>query len=300
MKHIWYSLAIFMLLIASCTPIDEKSSLGPLLTASDIHLDVHNITSGSNKIVMINNTPNVGGMWYYGINTSIQQKDTIMLPFLGNTTIYFYATTAGGIVKDSVIVNVTKIDYPTAPQWEYLAGSGTSGKTWVWATDVLPPSKYPNFPSGQCFGPGGYLASEFEAPNWSTHGLSDLTKWGVANDQMIFDLNGGANYTLVTGNTSVGGLPAGTYHGTFSFDMSKTLVGDNPPNLWSIGQLTLTGATVSKGFNADNNNALIYTYDILMLNDDEMILASPDPEAASAWDTAWFWIFKRKGYSFAH
>jgi hypothetical protein len=270
--------------------------MGSLLTTSQIHIDVHGITTGSNKIVMINNTPNVGGMWDDGINTSTRQNDTIIWPFLGNATIYFYATTSGGFVKDSSIVNVTKMDYPIAPQWEYLAGSGTSGKTWVWATDVTPYD-------GMCYGDGAYLSDFY--PSWDGYGQSFLEAAGVDKDQMIFDLNGGPNFTLITGNNGLdvyddnnAGLPAGTYHGKFSFDMSKTLSdADYSSQLWAIGQLSLTGATVSEGIDPDNNSALVYTYDILMLTDDEMILATPTP-GAGPYDGAWYWIFKRQGYSF--
>jgi hypothetical protein len=231
-------------------------------------------------------------MWYTGINTSTKQNDTIILPFLGNTTIYFYATTAGGIVKDSAVVNVTKIDYPAAPQWEYLAGSGIAGKTWVWATDVPP--------SGQCWGNGSY--AQDSVCDWWTNGLSSLQGWGVANDQMTFDLNGGANFTLVTGNNgNLHFLPAGTYHGTFSFDMTKTLQNaSNPSKIWSIGLLTFTSATVSLGYAVNENNIIIYKFNILKLNDNEMVLAFG--ETGTYVDgtngTGWFYIFKRQGYSF--
>jgi hypothetical protein len=37
MKHkIWYSLAALMLFFTSCTPIDDRESMGQLLTASQI------------------------------------------------------------------------------------------------------------------------------------------------------------------------------------------------------------------------------------------------------------------------
>jgi hypothetical protein len=121
-------------------------------------------------------------------------------------------------------------------------------------------------------------------------------------------LNGGANFTLVTGNTQIlsgttpKGLPAGTYHGSFKFDMSQTLATVNAPsatggNNWSIGTLTLTGATVSLGYQPNFSAQPIYTYDILYLDNNVMVLGAPEPGAGS-WGTAWFWIFKRQGYTF--
>jgi hypothetical protein len=293
-NKIWYGVVAFMLLmLASCNPIQSNDgTLGPLLAVSQIKLDVHATTTGGNQIVMINNTPNTAGMWLTGVGTSTNQTDTVLLPFLGTNTIYFYATTAGGIVKDSTTINITIIDHPLAPQWEYLAGSGAAGKTWVWATDVT--SSY----NGMCYGNGGYLSDN--GTTWWANGLSSLQGWGVANDQMTFDLNGSANITLTTGNSQVNkGLPAGTYHGSFKFDMSQTLTSTNPPSAtgnstWAIGTLTLTGTTVSLGYQPNvAGYPSIYTYDILFLDDNKMILAAEDPTGG-----AWFWIFKRQGYTF--
>jgi hypothetical protein len=305
-NKIWYSIAAFAVLaLTSCNPIQSNDgALGALVPASQFKLDVHATTTGGNQIVMINNTPNVGGMWVSGIGTSNKQNDTILLPFLGKNTIYFYGTTAGGIVKDSVTITITTIDHALSPTWTYLAGSGS--KTWVWATDI-PANWVPGVSAGMCYGNGGYLASN--APAWWTNGLASLQGWGVANDQMTFDLNGGANFTLVTGNnqllsgTTPKGLPAGTYHGSFKFDMSQTLATVNAPsatggNNWSIGTLTLTGATVSLGYQPNFSAQLIYTYDILYLDNNVMILGAPEPGAGS-WGTAWFWIFKRQGYTFS-
>ncbi|MBB3187725.1 hypothetical protein [Microbacter margulisiae] len=306
-NKLWYGIAAFMLLLlTACNPIQSNDgSLGALIPASQFKLDVHATTTGGNQIVMINNTPDVAGMWVSGIGTSTSQTDTILLPFLGKNTIYFYGTTAGGIVKDSVSITISTIDHALSPTWTYLAGTGS--KTWVWATDI-PANWVPGGnAAGMCYGNGGYLASNAAA--WWTNGLSALQGWGVATDQMTFDLNGGANFTLITGNnqilsgTTPKGLPAGTYKGTFKFDMSQTLTTSNPPsatndNNWSIGTLTLSGATVSLGYQPNYNATPIYTYDILYLDNNVMILGAPEP-GAGAWGVAWFWIFKRQGYTFS-
>lgn len=300
-NKIWYGVVAFMLLmLASCNPIQSNDgSLGALVAASQFKLDVHATTTGGNQIVMINNTPNVAGMWVSGIGASNKQNDTILLPFLGKNTIYFYGTTAGGIVKDSVSITISTIDHALSPTWTSLAGSGT--KTWVWATDI-PANWAPGVAAGMCYGNGGYLASN--APAWWTNGLSALQGWGVANDQMTFDLNGGANFTLVTGNSQTAkGLPAGTYKGTFKFDMSQILTTVNAPsatggNNWSIGTLTLSGVTVSLGYQPNGQGyPPIYTYDILYLDNNVMILGAPEP-GAGGWGVAWFWVFKRQGYTF--
>jgi len=303
--RIIYSLiAILSLFFTACDPIvSNDGGLGDLLTADQLSLDVHATTNGGNQIVMINNTPNAAGMWQTGVGTSTIQNDTVLLPFLGDNTIYFYATSAGGIVKDSVTINISTIDHALSPTWTKLAGTGS--KTWVWATDI-PADFAPGVAAGMCYGNGGYLASN--APAWWMNGQSALAGWGVADDQMTFDLNGGANFTLVTGNNqtlddgSPKGLPAGTYHGSFKFDMTKTLATVNAPSAtggdtWSIGTLTFTGVTPSLGYQPNYNADPIYTYDILYLDDNVMILGAPEP-GAGGWGVGWFWIFKRQGYTF--
>lgn len=303
-KIIWYVLGTFLLfLMASCTPQESNNGkLAPLVPASQFKLDVHATTNGGNQIVMINNTPKVAGMWVTGIGTSTKRQDTVLLPFLGKNEIYFYGTTAGGIVEDSTSITITKIDHALSPTWSYFAGAGK--KTWVWATDI-PAGWVPGVHAGMCFGNGGYLASN--APDWWLNGASALQGWGVLNDSMTFDLNGGANFTLYTGNNqtmSTNDAPAGTYKGTFKFNMSNTLASQNPPGAtggatWSIGTLTLSGGvTVSLGYQPNFGFTPIYEYDILYLDQNVMILAAPEPGVTSAWGGCWFWIFKRKGYSF--
>jgi hypothetical protein len=116
---------------------------------------------------------------------------------------------------------------------------------------------------------------------------------------MIFDLNGGKNYTLTTGNTDVQGLPAGTYKGGFDFDMTATIK-DDGGNVWAVGKLTLT-QPVSKGFQPNlgtpATRPLIYVYNFLKINNNEMNLGVPEPGAGS-WGTAWFWMFKKEGYTY--
>jgi len=298
--------ALMLFLLASCKPIESNDgSLGSKLPASKLKMDVHATTKGGNQIVMINNTPKTSGMWVTGIGTSTARKDTVLLPFLGKNKIYFYATTDGGTVKDSTTITINKIDHPLSPTWTNLAGTGS--KTWVWATDI-PADWYPGVSAGMCYGNGGYLASNAAA--WWKNGLSALQGWGVAKDSMTFDLNGGPNFTLVTGNNqtlsdgSPKGLPAGTYHSQFKFDMTKTLESANPPSAtggqtWSVGTLTLSGdANVSLGYQPNFNAEPIHTYDILYLDKNVMVLGAPEP-GVGAWGVGWFWVFKRKGYSFS-
>jgi hypothetical protein len=288
MNKILYYFAWAALLFTACKTIEDRDEMGALLTKDQIDIDVYATTSGGNQIVLINNTPGVAGTWDYLIEKSTRKQDTVLLPFLGTSTISFTATTAGGLVEVTKDIVINQIDHPTDTIWEKLAGTTSDGKTWVWATD---------HPDGYAYGNGGYLGNTL--PAWWKVDAATMGGWGVANDEMKFDLNGAANFTLVTGNTESTGLAAGTYKGSFSFDMTVTkLLDGSTTTLWSIGQLTLVGATVSRGFQPNaTNHDLIYKYDILKLTDDELILACPE-SGASAWGTAWFWVFKRKGFSY--
>jgi len=292
-----------ILFFFSCSAIDDNVKMGSLYTESQLNIDVHPISEGSNKIILNNNTPNVGGMWDYGIGRSTRKTDTIALPFIGIDTIHYYATTPGGVVKVNRIVSITKIDYPSLPQYEFLAGSSILGKTWVWALDIPAGNGggLPDAPRGN----GPYLMATL--PQWWHATPQRLNSFGIDKDSMIFDLNGKANFTLITHNPNTDGnlgLPAGVYHGTFKFDMLKTKMSLRyPDKLWSIGEITFTNATIpyatSPSDGDTNPNQLIYTFDILRLDNDVMVLAYGDPQTFSSGNpVAWYWVFKRSGYSF--
>jgi hypothetical protein len=297
-KRILYFIGGLVLLAFACTPIEKRETAGPLLSPEDIQLNVYSTTDTGNQIVMINNTPNVGGTWDYVIAKSTRQQDTILLPFLGTTTIKFYATTPGGVVMVKKDVVVTGIDHPLDVMWSNLAGTGT--KNWVWNIEydsvINPDGSKPAGPWGN----GSY--KNHWAPGWWS-GIEDMTKDHVLNDVMTFDLNGAANFTLVTGNTAHDGATpkgpqAGTYHGSFIFDMTQTMNADNGLP-WLLGTLTLT-TPVSYGFypNEKPGYTWVYKYYFTTINANEMVLCAPDPGASSSWDECWFWMFIKQGYHY--
>jgi|WetSurMetagenome_2_1015567.scaffolds.fasta_scaffold40426_2 hypothetical protein len=285
-KSILFAIGILFIL-AACTPIENRETAGPLLTTSDLSIDIHQTTTGGNQVVLKNSTTGVFGSWDYVAGTSIKLTDTVLLPFLGNIPVTYYATTSGGVVKYQKIMPVTTIDHPLDTMWSDLAGS--TSKTWVWATDI---------PGGVCYGNGGYQGCN--APCWWTCKAADLAGWGVLNDKMTFDLFLKANYTLVTGNTSADGKPAGTYKGIFTFD-AKTRIKLGDGSDYTIGVIT-PGDVMSRGFQpnlTDDNGKRpnIFTYNLLKLNANQMYLMVPEP-GVGAWGTAWFWMFKQQGYSY--
>jgi len=310
MKKIFYSILTiaFIFLCAACDPLVEKADVGNVLTSADqIQATVTPLVvngQNSNKVAVHCTSP-VLCQWTDGILTYIS-NDTVMTLFTtGDVTITLNALAANGNqFSKTYSVQIDEMTFPVDPHWAIFAGEGVEGKTWVWALDI--PDKWaPGVAAGGVYGNGGYL--ENNAAVWW---LPDIHDFGVADDQMTFDLNGGANFTLVTGNTqtqsdgSPKGLPSGTYKGSFKFDFSKTIATNSPPgasggNDWSIGSLILSGGpTVSLGYQPNvDGNPPIYIYNILYLDDNVMILAAPEPGAGD-WGGCWYWIFKQKGYTF--
>jgi hypothetical protein len=309
MKKILYIIALSIAIFnVACSPLEDVNGVGEIVSSADqINSTITPIMVGSYKTnkVKVHCTSPVLCQWSGGPISYVSNDTTVLLFAKGNQTVKLTALAADGTkLTKSYSVTVDSMHYNVPAQWGYLCGTGS--KTWVWAADITA-NWFPGAAAGKCYGNGGYLASN--GPSWWTCGLSDLTGWGVANDEMTFDMNGAANFTLVTGNTQQSGgvnkgLQAGTYSGKFSFDMSKSTTTSSAPsatnsNTYSIGQLTLTGSTVSLGYQP-NVSAFpsIYTYDILYLDNNVMVLEVPEPGVTSAWGTAWFWVFKRKGYTF--
>ena len=184
------------------------------------------------------------------------------------------ATTGGGLVNDSVVVKVDTIDHPTNPIYSFLAGSGSSGNTWVWGTGN------PESPGHNIWAVG----SENNAP-------ASPSWWGVPNDAtaasqlidlngtMKFDLNGGANFTKVENGV--------TTKGNFALDTQHK-------SPLAIGQITFTNTTILRGISQNDGGIVVYIFDIMKIDDNELFLGYPDHNAGESW----YWVFKRQGYTF--
>ncbi|WP_321333486.1 hypothetical protein [uncultured Bacteroides sp.] len=258
--------------LCACEPVVDNKEVGSILPESELQLDVHATTTGGNEIVMINNTPKVGSYWDYVTDVSVNQKDTVLLPFLGEQVITFTGFCDGGTVTTTRTVNITTIDHAVAAEWKLFAGSGEAGKTWVWdssATDDI------------VYGTAGYLADS--APGWTVISAGEVDD---ATDEMLFDLNGGPNYTKKSADGSI------IEKGSFKFNMSKKKDQDNGEP-WSIGQLQIVGATVLSGHSAYDQEDIINTFDIIELTEDKLVLAYA-ADGSVAWDEATFWCFKKK------
>ncbi|WP_418696685.1 hypothetical protein [Bacteroides sp.] len=275
----------------------DNDSLGGMVPAEEIaaNLDVHGITPGSNKVVIKNNNMGVGGMWDYLVGVTTAQCDTVLIPFLGEQTLKFYATCGGGQVIVEKKVTIDVIDFPLDPSWAILAGEGEEGKTWVWDPN-------PGRGSWGCYGAGGYGWSA-DVPNWGCTAIGGTSDAGVAvsdKEYITFDLNGGANATLHKADGTV-------VKGSFSFSMGasadkaalKPSFRDGTPTGqgW-VGTLTLKGVSLPSGFNYYSGAASGGTYDIAVFSENEMVLIEPDAGAVlcdpnwSSVSTHWCFVAK--------
>lgn len=262
-----------ILLLGACDPVVDNKEMGGIVAESELKLDVHATTEGGNEIVMTNNTLGVGSYWDHITGISTQQTAVASLPFMGEQTIKFTGFCDGGTITTTRTVTITKIDHPVAAEWGLLAGTETSGKSWVWNLEDY---------DGAVYGTGGWL-TEF-APSWDVMPVEDLED---ADCALVFDLNGGPNLTKIDADGNI------LEKGTFSFDMSATQKNPDNGEQWSIGQLKLSGVSVLSGHAFYDESNKITTFEILELTEDTLVLCW-NPSDAEAWSDATFWCFKKK------
>jgi hypothetical protein len=195
MKKIIYGLMGFALLMASCTTMEDRDELGPVLAADQLKISIIQPTPGSNTIVFHNET--VGAIIYYdwgtGTLTSRNAYDTIYIPFAGTPKLKYTAFCQGGTVTDSTTFTIAANDdayFDTDPAWKGLTAGG-AGQTWVYALDI----------------PGGIIAGngpeDCQAPAWWTMDASPGNSWIKFHDEITFDLSGAANVTYKAEDGSI-------------------------------------------------------------------------------------------------
>lgn len=293
MKKLIYTAICFLLILSACETIELRDQLGSPISADQIDLEVKGVnTPGSNHVVVINHTPQYGGVWTLVDETSPREVDTVLIPFLGPITFTFNATTDGGIIKIEKEYVVTTMDTPLDPAWTMLAGSTPAGKTWVWAFDS------PSLKGQGPWGNGAYLQDN--APSWWGPSADGSGYDGTNLDEMTFDLNGAANYTIVSNNSTSNGQPKGTFKGNFKFDIrNSTSIYTADSVKWAIGTLKISGGdkpTISRGFSPNEANKKIMAFNIIKLTENELILTYVPKATTSAGGEAWFWVFKPKGH----
>ena len=273
-KSIIFSSLILSIAFIACEPVENRDTMGGAITADQLKVSATPVVvngKNSNKVVLTNNSP-VLSTWDYGLSISKRQSDTVLLVVPGTTAITFSGLNPdGSIITKDLQVKVDELTFPVAPQWGYLCGTGQ--KTWVWDETVSSP-----------FGNGSYLGNT--APGWWALKVGELDGQAAGEGSgasMIFSTTGASltkNYSNAT--------PA--KKGKFAFDMSqKTLDGNGA--VWANGVLTTNGVTVLCGISINEAKANIYSYDILALDNNKLVLSYHKTGTGNGGE-AWFWIFK--------
>ncbi|TDS13180.1 hypothetical protein [Sphingobacterium paludis] len=274
MKHFLFALcSLYALLLLGCEAIEDRMELGTAITADQLQLTATPLVVGgkkSNKVILDNKSP-VLSSWDYGIGLTQRKTDTVLLVSTGENEIIFTGLNPDGSkITKTLQVTVDELTYPVPLEWGLLTNG--SEKNWVW--DETKPAVWGN---------GGYMGNS--APAWWALKVAEIDGQAPgegAGAKMVFGLRGATLTKLKsTGQTEVG---------SFSFDMTKKVTLDDG-TVWAKGKLTTKGVTVLCGKSPNEGNAPVYEYDILLINDTEMILAYAEPGAA-AWGTAWFWVFR--------
>lgn len=259
--------------LISCEPIEDRLDMGGAISAEQLSVTaVPLVINGknTNKVILNNSSP-VLSSWDFGTGTTQKKTDTVLMVVAGENEIIFTGRNPDGSqITSTLKVNVEDMYFPVPPEWGYLTGG--SVKEWAW--DDTKPAVWGN---------GGYLASS--APAWWVVPIADIDgqspKEG-AGAKMVFSLRG-AKFSKVKSDGT-------TEEGTFSFNMDSKSVASNG-TVWGKGKLTLKGTTILNGISPNEGNAKIYEYDILLLDNKQMVLSHPEPNVAE-WGTAWFWMFK--------
>jgi len=192
-KTLYYSLVGLALLFASCSTIEDRAELGPILKASELVFTVSQPTAGANTIILHSKSPGALPYWDWGTGFSNKANDTIYIPFAGTFKMKYTAFCSGGTITDSATFTIAKNDdafFDKNPLWKKLTGGG-AGKTWVWATDI---------PNGKVAGNG---PEDCTSPQWWTMTASDGNVSGGIADEITMNLSGAANFSRKSADGSV-------------------------------------------------------------------------------------------------
>ncbi|WP_233632614.1 hypothetical protein [Parapedobacter sp. ISTM3] len=268
---LWAMLAA--LLFSACEPIEDRMDMGGAITAEQLDVTATPIVvdgKNSNRVALDNRSP-VLSSWDYGSGVTQRKTDTVLMVATGQQEIIFTGRNANGTeITKTLPVQIDELTYDVPLEWGYLTGG--SERTWVW--DDSQPAVWGN---------GGYLGSS--KPEWWMLSVAQIDEQAPGEGEgaeMVFSLRG-ARLTKVKANGQ-------TETGGFSFDMTQITLAENG-DVWARGKLTTRGVTVLCGKSPDEGNIPVYEYDILVVNDNQLILSYAPPGTA-AWGAAYFWVFR--------
>jgi len=252
------------ILLAACEPIEKRDVLTNSFDPNNIDLQVVQSTPGGNELSIQMNTPGIAGYWDYVIDRKFSDRVDVIYPIPGTSTFTFYVSTPYlennninnlSYVSKSIDVTITQLDHPLPEAYYKLVGANLEGKTWVFDGEA---------------GDGGlwwYMVADYDWQEFWWNPIVDDSPPSDASGRMVFDLNGGANFTYyaspdadpVTGSTWA-----------FNADFTK---------------LTIKGAANILGSEGDASNDGVF--EIKEFTSDRLMLYVSHPG-----ESGWIWVFK--------
>ena len=283
-KKLICSLIVAGTLLVACDPDEDRDSLSGAITADDLNISATaQVVDGKNSNSIDLNSDGVGCLtsWDYGNGVTTRTNTTVQVVLKGANDIVFNGLNHDGtyITKTLTVQVDTLIDVPE--EWGILCGTGE--KKWVWNDD-----------GSYIWGNGGYRGST--GPDWWGRTAADITEetayagWD-ADSYMVFSVKGSS---LTKSNST--GTKVET--GSFSFDMSEKIMYNGDADVWSEGKLYTQNVTVLQGISQNDGKIPVYEYDIIHLDESNMVLAY---KTRTGWSEdnwgewaaeAWFWKFK--------
>ncbi len=271
-----------MLFSAGCEPIEDRDLLKNSFNPDNIEIEVIQTAGGTgNGLTLKMNTPGVIGYWDYVIDKKYTDVvNNVIFPIRGTFTFKYIVSTPyingsnpddRDVIIKTIEVTIDELDQPLPEVYYPLVGENLEGKTWVFATSE--PLWW--FMSSD---DGNYMGAWWNA--------ADCCAPPDTGGKMVFDLEGGTNYTYYA---DAGGVATGSGSFSFSSDYTKLTIG---------GGVNILGGE-GTGANACANSLSISSfgvYEIKELTAERLVLYiqeagdrnSTEPEPCRS---GWTWVF---------
>ncbi|NLA15306.1 MAG: hypothetical protein GX877_02065 [Bacteroidales bacterium] len=270
-----FAILTVFILFSACEPAEQRQELKGGITESQLNISaVPQIRDGKNSnYIDVNSDGNAClSSWDYGVGLFVGTKGTVKVMSRGDNDIVFIGLNPDGTTLSKTLTVQVEELYDVEPEWALFCGED-GVKTWTWDEDGSP-----NGPWGN----GGYLGNDF--PGWWGPGMAGLDGQAAGEGEGAYMTFTIAGAKLIKHYTT-----GGTTEGSFTFDMSKITL-DDGGNVWAKGKLNTKNVTPLIGAYWGDP---VYSYDILKLTEDKMVLAVALPGTGS-WGEAIFWMFRKQ------
>ncbi len=278
MKKLFIYASLLAAVFTSCDPIEDRNdNMGGAITADELKVTATPVVVNgvrSNKIVVENSSPCLSN-WDYVMGTSAKAYDEVLVSEVGDLVITFTGLNADGTkITKELPVNVEAILFQPFDMDRFF-GNGT----WVF-------DQFTNeIALGDVEGvfPYGTTSYGNKAPTINGALAGDFDQ---ADAKFSFFFKDGASFTKTLADGTV-------QKGTFSYDLTK------PVSDWSLGTVTLKGATIPNPYAWDKKGGEAYKFYVLVLEEDQIVLATAadnkvvsDPSA----QVINVWMFRPEGW----